>query len=158
MFRPLTRIKQKLSEEDCEEILRTALRGVLALNGEDGYPYAIPINHYFDPDTRKVYFHSGKLGYKVDCVTASNKACFTVSDEGRRLDGEWWLTIRSVILFGKISKVTDEETIREISRKLSHKFTQDESYIDSEIARYASATLLLALDIEDMQGKSVREK
>ena len=158
MFRELTRSKQKLSEEECLRVLEKALRGTLALNGEKGYPYALPINFYYDPARAKIYFHSGKAGYKIDCLSRSAKACFTASDEGTRKEGEWWLTIKSVIIFGKIEKIDDPKEIEEISRKLSHKFTQDEEYIDREIEKYAPATLLLALSVENICGKSVREK
>ena len=158
MFRKLTRIKQAITLSECEKVLKTTLRGVLAVNGEDGYPYAIPMNHYYDADGKTIYFHSGKIGCKVDCITRSDKACFTVSNDGERLNGEWWLTFKSVVVFGRIAPVTDEKTVLEVSRALSHKFTEDEAYIDREIEKYAPATLLLALRIEDMQGKTVREK
>ena len=46
MFRDLTRKKQKLSLEECKEILKQEVRGVLAVNGDGGYPYALPINFY----------------------------------------------------------------------------------------------------------------
>lgn len=157
-FRTLTRIKQGLAKEECEEVLHSSLRGVLAVNGDDGYPYATPINHYYDAESGKIYFHGGKIGYKIDCIKKSDKACFTVVDEGRKKDGEWWLTFRSVVVFGKIETISDPDAIREISRRLSYKFTKDEAYIDLEIEKYAPATLLLAFSIEDMQGKTVREK
>ena len=158
MFRSLTRIKQKLSREECDEVLNTALRGTLAVNGDEGYPYALPINFYYSAERGKIYFHSGKAGYKVDCLERSPKACFTASDDGTRKEGEWWLTIKSVVIFGKIEKIGDPKEIEDISRKLSHKFTQDEEYIAREIEKYAPDTLLLALTIEDLCGKSVREK
>ena len=158
MFRKLTRIKQQLSHAECAGVLKTALRGTLALNGDDGYPYAVTLNHYYDEESDTVYFHSGKAGYKLDCIDRSDKACFTVTDDGQHHDGEWWLTIKSVVIFGRIRRIEDPETIARISRALSHKFTQDEEYIDREIDRYAPATLLLALQIEDTQGKIVREK
>ena len=41
MFRDLTRKKQKLSTVECKEILNQEVRGVLAVNGDDGYPYAM---------------------------------------------------------------------------------------------------------------------
>ena len=154
MFREITRKKQALSHEECIDILRSALRGTLALNGECGYPYAMPINFYFDPEKEIFYFHSGKSGYKIDCIARSQKACFTVCDDGVRLDGEWWLTIRSVIAFGKIEIIEDRETIERISRLLSEKFTTDEEYIDREIEKYASATTLIALSVEHMTGKN----
>ena len=158
MFRELLRTKQKLPREECDALLRTSLRGTLSLNGEDGYPYALPIDYFYDPECETVYFHSGKVGYKVDCIDRSEKACFTVSNDGERLEGEWWLTVKSVILFGKIRKITDLKEITEISRKLSYKFTQDEEYIERELREYSSATLLLALRVEHMIGKIVREK
>ena len=157
-FRQLSRVKQKLTQSECEEVLEKALRGVLALNGDDGYPYALPVNFYYDKALRKIYFHSGKKGYKIDCIDRSSKASFTVSDDGIRKEGEWWLTIKSVVIFGKIGKIDDPKEIEAISRKLSYKFTQDEEYINREIEKYAPATLLLALTIEDICGKSVREK
>ena len=40
MFRNITRIKQVISKDECIEILKKQLRGVLSVNGEDGYPYA----------------------------------------------------------------------------------------------------------------------
>ena len=157
-FRQVTRKKQILSSDQCDEVLFSALRGVLAVNGEDHYPYALPINFYYDKEARTIYFHSGKTGYKVECLTRSDKACVTASDEGKRLAGEWWLTIGSVIAFGYIESVTDPATIADISKKLSLRFTHDETYIQEEIDKYLASTLLLAFRIEHLTGKVVREK
>ena len=157
-FRSVARAAQSLSREECESILNTTLRGVLAVNGEGGYPYALPINHYYDAKSGKIYFHSGKSGYKVECLTSSPKASFTAMAEGERHEGEWWLTIKSVIAFGEISFVTDPQEIETVARKLSLKFTKDEEYIDHEIEKYLSATLLLSLSVEHLTGKVVREK
>jgi len=155
---PLARIKQKLSHEEAIEVLESSLRGVLSVNGRDGYPYALPINHYYNKEDGKIYFHSGKAGYKLDCIKDSDKACFTVIDNGVRKEGDWWLTIRSVIAFGKIERIDDPETILRISRKLSYKFTSDDAYIDREIEKYAAATALLSFTPEEISGKVVREK
>ena len=157
-FRKLLRKNQALSQEDCNKVLRSALRGTLAVNGEDGYPYALPINFYYDEAAAKIYFHSGKVGYKMDCIEKSSKACFTVMDEGIKNEGEWWLTFRSVVIFGKIERIEERDAIEGLSRRLSHRFTKDEEYIQKEIDKYAPATAMLALSIENMQGKIVREK
>ena len=157
-FRQVTRSKQALPPEEIDKVLSTALRGVLAVNGENGYPYALPINFYYDASLRTIYFHSGKAGYKLDCLEKADKACFTASDDGERKEGEWWLTIKSVIAFGKVRQITDKATIEEVSRRLSFKFTQDASYIDAEIEKYLPATLLLAFEIEYITGKVVKEK
>lgn len=157
MFRKLKRIKQKLTDRECKDLLINEKRGVLSVMGE-GYPYALPINHYYDEDKNAIYFHSGKTGYKVDCIEKNDKACFCVYDKGYKNDGEWWLNVKSVIVFGKIEKITDLLEIEDISRKLSYKFTLDKEYIQNEIDKYAKNTLCLKLSIENMCGKVVCEK
>ena len=107
MFRDLTRKKQKLSLEECKEILKQEVRGVLAVNGDDGYPYALPINFYFDERNNKIYFHSGKVAYKLDAIDSSDKVSFCVYDKGYHEDGHWSLNIKSVIIFGRIHMVDE---------------------------------------------------
>ena len=48
MFRKMRRFKQQISEEKCVEILTREPRGVMAFAGDDGYPYAIPLNFVYD--------------------------------------------------------------------------------------------------------------
>ena len=157
-FPDLLRKKQQLSPAECTEVLRRALRGVLAVNGEHGYPYALPINFYYDEAENKIYFHSGKIGYKLDCIKASPKACFTAQNDGERKEGDWWLIINSVVAFGELSVITDADTVARVSRLLSLKFTDDNEYIDREIQKYGQATILLCFSVEHITGKVVREK
>lgn len=157
MFRPMIRRKQQLSDAECIEILTRELRGVLSLLGDDDYPYGVPLNHYYDPTDGKLYFHSGRVGHKVDAMRRHAKASFCVCDAGTRKEGEWALNFRSVIVFGRIEIIEDRETLLRIARDLSHKFTDDEAYIDAEIARFAAGTLLFALVPEHITGKLVNE-
>ncbi len=39
MFRDITRKKQKITENECSDILIREKRGVLSVIGDDGYPY-----------------------------------------------------------------------------------------------------------------------
>ncbi len=155
-FRPLVRSKQQLSEEECLEILKKQKRGVLSLYGLEGYPYGMPMNHYYEDGY--LYFHGGRSGHKIDALKENKKVSYCVYDEGYRNEGEWYLNIRSVIVFGEIEFIEDENKVMEISRKLSYKFIEDEDYIEEEIRRSLKATLLLALKIEHISGKLVREK
>lgn len=157
MFRQMNRKKQQLTDKECIDILKTELRGVLSVNGDDGYPYGIPTNHYYCEDDGKIYFHSGKKGHKVDAIRRNDKASFCVFDSGVRTEGEWALKFRSVIVFGRIELVDEEKKIVEISRKLSYKFTDDEIYINREIEQYGPNTLMFALVPEYMTGKTVKE-
>ena len=157
MFRKMIRAKQQLTREECIEILKTEKRGVLSVLGDEGYPYGMPLNHYYNEADGKIYFHSGKLGHKIDALRANEKASFCVLDEGRREAGEWALRFRSVIVFGRVEFVEDRETVYEISAKLSRKFTDDEAYIADEIRRVGPATCMFALTPEHLTGKRIRE-
>ena len=96
MFRDLTRKKQQLSPETCTELLKTLPRGVLSVIGDEGYPYATPMNHYFCEEDGCIYFHCGRKGHRLDALRACDKVSFCVYDEGFRREGEWSLNIRSV--------------------------------------------------------------
>ena len=157
MFREMLRKKQALTEEECIRILKEEPRGVLSVLGDDGYPYGMPLNHYYCEEDGKLYFHSGKAGHKVDAMKRNEKASFCVYDAGYRKEGEWALNIRSVIVFGRIELIEDRETIYRIAAELSRKFTDDEEYIAREIRRSGPATLLFALVPEHVSGKLVKE-
>ena len=157
MFRERLRKKQQLPEEECISILKTELRGVLSVNGDDGYPYGMPINHFYCEEDGRIYFHGGEKGHKIDAMKRHEKASFCVYDQGFRKDGEWALNIKSVIVFGRIEFVEERETVYRISEKLSRKFTDDDAYIRHEIEHSGPATLLFALVPDHITGKIVNE-
>ena len=157
MFRKMARANKAISQEACVEILKGELRGVLSVLGDDGYPYGVPINHYYCPEDGHIYFHSGRAGHKIDAMKACDKASFCVYDQGFRREGEWALNIRSVIVFGRLRIVEDHEKAIAISRQLSYKFTHDEDYINLEIEKSGPGVLCFELIPEHMTGKLVNE-
>ena len=157
MFRELQRKKNKLPQESCIALLRKETRGVLSVLGDDGYPYGMPMNHYYNEADGKLYFHCGRSGHRLDALRKQNKASFCVYDKGVRKEGEWALNVCSVIAFGKVEIIEDLEQIATITRELSYKFTQDEAYIQREIEQFADKTYLLAMTIEHLCGKEVNE-
>lgn len=157
MFREMLRAGQQLTEEECVGILKKEPRGVLSVLGDGGYPYGMPMNHYYCEADGRLYFHGGKKGHKIDAARRCGKASFCVYDRGTRQEGEWFLRFRSVIVFGRIEFIEDPEKTYEISRLLSRKFTQDEAYIENEIRHSGPGTLLFALVPEHMTGKLVKE-
>ena len=157
MFRELTRKHKEISREDCIRILETETRGVLSVQGDDGYPYGMPMNHWYHPEDGCIYFHSGRYGHKIDAIGRSDKASFCVVEAGVREADDWAYTVRSVIVFGRIEIVEDAERVAEITARLSRKFTSDEEYIAEEIAKFIKATVLLKLTPEHMTGKRITE-
>lgn len=156
-FRPLTRATQQLSEADCIRLLETETRGVLSVIGDGGYPYGMPMNHWYNPADGAIYFHCGLTGHRVDALRQNPKVSFCVYNQGTRADGEWAYTVQSVIVFGQIEMLRDIETVSKITRRLCDKFTNDRDYIEREIASAADHTLLLKLIPAHICGKRVQE-
>ncbi|MBP3891364.1 MAG: pyridoxamine 5'-phosphate oxidase family protein [Solobacterium sp.] len=157
MFQELKRKKQALTNDQCISILKSTKRGVLSIYGLEGYPYGMPLNPYYEEESGKLYFHSGKFGHKIDALKENPRASFCVYDEGYRKDGEWALNISSVIVFGEVQLIEEKSKVEDICRKLSYQFTDDEAYIEGEIEKSLSATVLLEFTIHNICGKIVNE-
>lgn len=158
MFRELLRKNQQLSLSECLDLLKNETRGVLSVIGDDGYPYGFPMNHWYNEQDGKIYFHCGKQGHKLDALQQCDKVSFCVFDKGYRKAEEWAWNVKSVIVFGQIKVIDDQKMIADITAKLSRKFTRDEDYILREIRQSAKNTLLLELSIQHLCGKKVKEE
>ena len=156
MFRKMRRFKQQISDEECIRILKEQPRGVLSMLGDDGYPYGSPLDHLYMEDGH-IYFHGAKEGHKIDAISGCDKVSYCVYDQGYRKEGEWALNINSVVVFGRIRIVEDEEKKKEICIKLARKFSDDEAYIEHEMKNAFPRVNCLELIPEHMTGKLVCE-
>ena len=145
MFRKMRRFKQQLTSEECISILKSEPRGVLSVIGDDGYPYGVPLDHWYCEENGKLYFHGAKEGHKVDAIKNCDKVSYCVYNQGFRKAGEWALNISSVIVFGRIRPVEDMEKAEKICRSLC------------EISGGLSKVLCLELTPEHITGKLVKE-
>ena len=159
MFRPMRRFKQQISEEECIRILQEEKRGILSMHGEDGYPYGIPMNHWYNPKNGKLYFHCAKTGHKLDAIRKNDKVSYCVYDQGFRKDGDWALNIRSVVVFCRARIVDDAEDDlrRRIAVGLCRKFTDDEAFLQKELVNAMPRAAFLELTPDHMTGKLVNE-
>lgn len=157
MFREMMRKKQQLSQEECISLLKSEMRGVLSVLGDDDYPYGMPMDHWYCEEDGHLYFHGGRLGHKIDAMKRHDKVSFCVYDEGFRREGEWALNIKSVIVFGRIKFVTDQKRAMDATRQLSYKYTNDTEYIEREIVESGKNTLCFELIPEYITGKITNE-
>ena len=157
MFRDLVRKHKQLSEEECINILINETRGILSVTGDNDYPYGMPMNHFYNKDDGKIYFHCGNIGHRLESLQKNNKVSFCCYDQGYKNENEWYYNVKSVIVFGKIEIIDDMDTIIDISTRLCKKFPCGEGYAQKEIEQSAHRTLILALTVEHMCGKFVNE-
>lgn len=158
MFRPIRKKKNQISDEAAKELLRTPRRGVFAVNGDDGYPYAIPINFLYDEDAQKIYFHGSRAGHKVDSLRACDKVCFTVYGNETIKDEPWAPYMQSVVVFGRCRLLESGEESLALVKRFAMKYYPDESLVDIEIAEGGKAVQMYEISIEHYSGKEVQER
>lgn len=157
MFRPMRRIKNEISEEAAKELLVNEKRGILAVNGDDGYPYAIPVDYYYDSECNKIFFHGAKSGHKVDALKRDDKVCFTVYGNEKKVDGEWAPYLQSTVVFGRCELIDDPEITSYRVRQFAMKYYPSASEVEAEM-NIIHRTQLYEITIEHISGKQIQEK
>lgn len=156
MFREMRRKKQLLSKAASVEVLEQGTSGVLALLGDDDYPYAVPLSYVYADG--KIYFHAAKAGHKIDAIQKSSKASFCVIGQDKIVPEKYTTHFRSVIAFGKIRLITDEAEIRRTAKALAMKYSAAyEADIPKEIDAEFKHLAMIELDVEHMTGKEAIE-
>ena len=175
MFREIRKKKNAITADAAESLLEKSRRGVLAVNGDDGYPYAIPVNYFYDRNEQKIYFHGARAGhkvdalrhqlqdadgrtFKVDALRASDKVCFTVYGNETIREEAWAPYMQSTVVFGRCRLLeTGEETLA-LLKRFAMKYYPDEKLADEEIAQAGRAAQVFEIEIEHLSGKEVQER
>ena len=154
-MREMTHTKRKLSYEKTIELLKSGEHGILALNGDDGYPYAVPLSYVYFND--KIYFHSAKAGHKIDAIIENPKVSFAVIDEDTIVSAEYTTYFRSVIAFGQ-ARIVEGDEWQSAFTALVEKYSGDQPQANKqkEIGECSQA-YLIAIDIEHITGKEAIE-
>ena len=158
MFRPMRRPKNAIPDEQAKKLLREEKRGVIAMNGDDGYPFAIPVDYFYDETAGKIYFHGAKSGYKVDALRRCDKVCFTVYGGEFYKNGHWAPYVQSVLVYGRCRLVENIAVTEARVRELAMKYYPSAEEVEAEIAKDLRAVQLYEITVEHMTGKQVHEK
>ena len=158
MFRKSRRTKKEISVEAAKQLLKQNRRGALAVNGDEGYPYCMPINFYYDEEENRIYFHGSKVGHKIDSIKANDKVCFTTWDDGTLEDGDWAYFVSSCIVFGRAKLIQDYDLALEKIRKLAAKYYPSQEEIEEEISKDFHGVQMICIEIEHISGKRIQEK
>ena len=157
MFGEMRRKKQALPLETCEKILERGNSGVLALEGEEGYPYAVPLSYFYEK--QKIFFHCARNGYKIEAIKRNEKASFCVIDQDQIVPEEYTTYFRSVIVFGTMRIIEEEQEKRTAVEKLALKYAPEDSAQNrgAAIEKDWKPLCMLELTPEHITGKEAVE-
>lgn len=157
MFREMRRKKQVLSLEESIQVLNRGTSGVLAVSGDDSYPYAVPLSYVYHDN--KIFFHCAKTGHKLDAIANNEKVSFCVIDKDQVVPDEYTTYFRSVIVFGKARIMEDDAEKRKAIEILTARYSpdQEESHRLQAIEKEYKAVCMIELTIEHMTGKEAIE-
>lgn len=157
MFREMRRKKQLLPKDLAERILKNASTGVLAVSGDDDYPYAVPLNYVYE--SGRIYFHCARSGHKLDAIRGSSKVSFCVVDEDRIVPDIFATNFRSVIVFGRAKEVDDDTEKARIMRLLNSKYAPGLSEEgEKEIQKDWNFLSVIRIEVEHLTGKEAAEQ
>ena len=128
------------------------------MNGVEGYPYAVPINFYYDQANGKIYFHGAKAGHKIDALWACDKVCFTVYGNEIIKEETWAPFIQSAVVFGRCRLMENDPEAMARLKQFAMKYYPEEQLADEEIAKAGKAAQMFEIEIEHLSGKQVQEK
>lgn len=156
MPHPMRRYHQQLSDAACLDILDRGTSGVMALLGEDGYPYAVPLSYVRRDD--RLYFHSARAGHKLEAIAHCDRASFCVVDQDRVVPKDYTSYFRSVIAFGTVRVLEDRGEKEEALRLLAAKyFPDDPEGREAEVQKTLASVAMLELTMEHITGKEAIE-
>ncbi|MGN0701814.1 MAG: pyridoxamine 5'-phosphate oxidase family protein [Lentihominibacter sp.] len=157
-FRKMRRGGQEMSRQRTIEVFTKATSGVLAVLGDDDYPYAVPLSFVYSDD--KIYFHCAKEGHKLDAMRKWDKVSFCVIDQDQVVGEEFTTYFRSAIAFGRVRELEHfGEEFLEAHKRLSLKYWPEATRekIDEDLKKEGMPMLVFAIDIEHMTGKEAKE-
>ena len=157
MFRQQRRFKQELSVEVARDLLESEKRAVLAMNGDDGYPYAIPVDYYYDRESDKIYIHGAPAGHKYDSIKKDDKVCLNVYGDEEFRDGDWAPYLKSVVVFGRCRIIDDIDEIVAKAKPVGMKYYPTEESVDEILKDTAARLKIYEITIEHISGKQVHE-
>ena len=158
MFRPLRRTKNAISNDAAKELLVKEKRAVFSVNGDDGYPFSIPVNFIYDEKNNKIYFHGAKSGHKVDSLKKNNKVCFTVYGNEFYKKNDWAPYLQSTVVFGRCKLVDDSKLTEDKIRELALKYYPSRDLVEAGLAKNLKDAQLYEITIEHICGKQIHEK
>lgn len=147
--------KEVTGFQELVDIIRRCDVCRLAMNGEDGVPYIVPLNFGLSVVGERVtfYFHSAGEGRKLDLIRADSRVSFEL-DQGHRLaatEGQGYCTMEyeRVMGRGRVEFLPEEEKMEALRLPMAHYRKEAFPFDTAAVPRTAA----YKLTVESMTGK-----
>ena len=150
----MRRFRQELSESESIDILKRGKVAVMAVAGDDGYPYAVPVNYVYDEGC--IYVHSASEGHNIDALKREPKCSVCIVDKDYVVPEKFTSYFRSVIAFGEVEFIASEEAKIRALRLLCEKYSP---VLDpmNEINKSLKAVTVIRILLKRITGKEAIE-
>ena len=154
MFREIRKIKKKLPESEAVRMLGQLSYCTLALQGDDGYTYSVPVSFVYADG--KIFFHSATEGKKCDSILKNDKISFSAVEKDDIKPAEFTTHYKSVMGFGEIKLLEKREEIQHAMELILKKYSPDyikegKDYIERAWGHFNT----YVIDIHHMTAKGV---
>ena len=154
MNREMRRKERQLTDEQTRALIGKGKTGTLSLNGDDGYPYGLPVNYVYFNDA--IYIHGAAEGHKVDAVKANPKACFSCYVNAEIIAEKLTAAYESFIAFGKVEMVEELEEKKAVLDFIVDELSTPEFKEKGTkmVEKMAEKTGIIKFTIEEVKGKA----
>ncbi|NTV90057.1 MAG: pyridoxamine 5'-phosphate oxidase family protein [Clostridiales bacterium] len=153
MFREMRRIKQQMSEGEAIEVLKACSTGILAVAGDDDYPYAVPLNYVYRDGS--IFFHCAVTGHKMDAIRRNDKVSFCVTGQDQIVPEAFATKYRSVVVFGRARIIEDDTEVRSALEELIGKYSPAyKKEGEKEIDKDWNIVRVVEVRVEHITGKT----
>ncbi len=152
----MQRADRQLSQEEALEVVDRCEYAFLAMTGEDGNPYCLPLSTV--RDGLDVYFHCAMEGYKTACMRRAPKVCLTCVEGARHQPEKMTMIYGSAVALGVAEEVTDEKTKEKALRLLCrrHAAGVDAQKVEKCVMGGLQKTAVWCIHIHEITGKANR--
>lgn len=154
MFREMRRIKQQLSMAECESILSLGKTAVLAVLGDEGYPYTVPVNYVYTGG--RIYIHCAGEGHKLDAIAACDKVSLCIVAQDEVCPEKLTTLFRSVVVFGRARVLQSREETARAVEALGLKYNPDADFVRHEVKAWPNVCCI-EITPEHITGKECIE-
>ncbi|MEG0283438.1 MAG: pyridoxamine 5'-phosphate oxidase family protein [Erysipelotrichales bacterium] len=158
MRKEIRRRDRIMEYDQALEVLKECEYGTLSMINDEHEPYGIPIS--FVLVDKYLYFHSALSGYKMDNFKLNNQVSFSCVGKTQPIYAKNFTTyFQSVIVYGKIEFIEDDEIKREALEALCIKYLpNDMDKFEENFEMSKKFTAVYHLSIENLSAKEKKAK